>query len=78
MIIPDIFAGMPVYRVVAPPTKQHVAKRRGQGGRVRSRRLWIDRVYASPLEPDDLYRIGNRIYAGAAAYAELMKMGASA
>ena len=70
-------AGLPVY-LSQPVVCKHTARRRGQAGRVRSRRTWIDRVSPSPLEPTQVVIMrGKCIVAGATAYAALKENAAA-
>ena len=67
--------GLNIICVTPPAPKQHIAKRRGSRGHIRSRRLWIDKVYSRILQPDDAYQMGDTIYAGESIYQEIMKIG---
>ena len=69
----NTYAGLPLYRV-APVIKRHVARRRGQAHRLRSKRTWIDRISEALLQPNDVIIVkGDRILAGAVAYDALLR-----
>ncbi len=64
----SIFCGIPIYLYQPPLPKSHIARRRGARGRVRSKRVWIDKVFAAVIQPDEWVAVGDRIIAGAVAY----------
>lgn len=68
---PNVFCGRKVI-CIRPIVKKHVARRRKARNKIRSKRLWIDKIYKSLLATDERYQIENTIYAGEQAYAELM------